>query len=128
MGTTKTTGKTGIGRGGEYIICGPESGGVFGQKLSANRRGGRCRGDNEPSRKIASVRATERGAEKQTQQNYFSANGRGRKTSERVGAGVVKRQANNFIRRVTVARRNIAAIATRDTIYAAVFSLLARRL
>ena len=43
-------------------------------------------------------------------------------------ATLATRQANNFIRRVTVARRNIAAIATRDTMYAAVFSLLARRL
>lgn len=65
--------------------------------------------------------------------------GNGRKTElvfaqpdgKREGAlarDTLKRQANNFIRRVTVARRNIAAIATRDTIYAAVFSLLARRL
>ena len=64
---------------------------------------------------------------KRTKNRIFCATGR--KTRGRALArDTLLRQANNFIRRVTVARRNIAAIATRDTMYAAVFSLLARRL
>ena len=67
--------------------------------------------------------------ERETDENRACFRATGRKTRGRALArDLLKRQANNFIRRVTVARRNIAAIATRDTIYAAVFSLLARRL
>lgn len=64
---------------------------------------------------------------KRAKNRIFCATGR-EPSGRALARDTLKSQANNFIRRVTVARRNIAAIATRDTIYAAVFSLLARRL